>query len=176
MPAPAAAAAAPAAEPARAPLRRLRPVLRPVKRVRPRRRVQPPLRRLRAAWVAHEPRAMIDSQCKVHTAICVQYRVGSPGWIRQKNTDIKENEIRYQSTNDSISYKDIEGAFVDIEISSISRYLRYRDIFDIGIKRRYRSSELRYRRFFDIVLRRYQSSRPRYRRFFDIVLVRYRKL
>jgi hypothetical protein len=94
-------------------------VLRPVQRVRPRRRVQPPLRRL----TAHEPRVMIDLQCNVHTAICVLYRVGSTGWIRQKNTDIEEHEIRYQSKKSSISYTtDIEGAFVDIEKSSISVY------------------------------------------------------
>ncbi len=38
-----------------------------------------PLRRLRVARAAHEPRVMIDSQCNVHTAICVQYQVGSRG-------------------------------------------------------------------------------------------------
>jgi hypothetical protein len=106
----------------RAPLRWLRPVLRPVQRVRQRRRVQPPLRRLRAARAAHEPQAMIDSQCNVHTAICVQYRVGSPDWIRQRNTDIEEHEIRYQSTKASISYTNIEGEFVEIDKSSISVY------------------------------------------------------
>jgi hypothetical protein len=108
----------------RAPLLRRLPVLRPMQRVRPRRRVQPPLRRLRAARAALEPRVMIDLQCNVHTAIRVQYRVGSPGWIRQKKTDMEEHEIRYRSTkaSSSILYTDIEGAFVDIEKSSISVY------------------------------------------------------
>jgi hypothetical protein len=77
-----------------------------------------PLRRLRAAQAGHEPRVMSDSQCNVHTAICVQYR----GWIRQKNTYIEEHDIRYRSTKASISHTDIEGAFVDIEKSSISVY------------------------------------------------------
>jgi hypothetical protein len=60
---------------------------------------------------------------KVDRAVtCVQYRVGSPGWIRKKNTDIEEHEIQYRSTNASISYTDIEGTFVDIDKSSISVY------------------------------------------------------
>jgi hypothetical protein len=122
-------------------------VLRPAQRVLPRRRVQPPLRRLRAARAAHEPLVMIDLQCNVHTAICVLYQVGSPGWIRQKNTDIEEHEIRYRSKKSSISYTDIEGA------------CQYREIFDIRIYR-YRSFELRYRVFFDIVLDRYRMFLP----------------
>ncbi len=38
---------------------------------------------------------MIDSQCNEHTAIChcVQYCVGSPCWIPQKNNDIKDSEL-----------------------------------------------------------------------------------
>jgi hypothetical protein len=95
-------------------LGQLRPVLRPVQRVRPRRGVQPPLRRLRAARAAHEPRVMIDLQCNVHTAICVLYREGSPGWIRQKNTDIEEHGILYRSKKSSILYTDIEWAFLDV--------------------------------------------------------------
>ena len=112
---------------------------------------------------------MIDLQCNVHTAICVLYQVGSPGprldpMIRQKNTDIEEHENRYRSTKSSISYTDIEWAFLDIDV-----------FFDIGISR-YRSFELRYPCFFDIVLSRYRSFLLRYhdRIFFDIVLDRYR--
>jgi hypothetical protein len=78
-------------------------VLRPVQRVRPRRRVQPPLRRLRVARAAHETLVMIDLQCNVHTKIL-------------------EHEIRYRSKKSSISYTDIGGAFFDIEKSSISVY------------------------------------------------------
>jgi hypothetical protein len=106
----------------RAPLRLLRPVLRPVQRVLPRRRVQPPLRRLMAARAAHEPRVMIDSQCNAHTAICVQYRVGSPGWIQKKaliskktKFDIEAQKLRYRLQ-------------ISKEHVSISRNLRYRYI------------------------------------------------
>jgi hypothetical protein len=74
----------------RAPLQRLLPALRPVQRVRLRRRVQPPLWRLRAARAAHEPLVMIDLQCNVHTAIYVQYRVGSPSGS-DKKTPISKN-------------------------------------------------------------------------------------
>jgi hypothetical protein len=134
-------------------LRRLRPVLWLVRR--PRRRVQPPLLRLRAVRAAHEPRVKIDSQCNVYTPICVQYRVGATKKQRYRRT---QNSISKHKA--SISYTDIEGAFVDIDKSSISGY----------------SSDLLYRCFFDIELRRYRSSALRYRRFFDIVLDRYRML
>jgi hypothetical protein len=42
----------------------------------------------------------------------------------KKNTDIEEHEIRYRSTKASIKYTDTvtEGAFVDIDVSSISVY------------------------------------------------------
>jgi hypothetical protein len=94
----------------------------------------PPLWRLMAARAAHEPRAMIEPQCNVQTAICVQYRVGGPGWIRQKNTDIEEHEIRYRSTKASISYTDIEGAYVNIDNSSISGYNNIEVLnFDIDV-------------------------------------------
>jgi hypothetical protein len=89
---------------------------------------------IRAARAAHEPRVMIDSPCNVHTAICVLYGVGSPGWIRQKYTDIEEHEIRYRSTKASISFTDIDRAFIDIEKSSISVYNNIDVlIFDIDV-------------------------------------------
>jgi hypothetical protein len=113
-------------------LRRLRQVLRPV---RPRRRVQPPLLRLGAARAVHEPRVMIDSQCNVHTAICVQYRVGATAAQAgsDKETPISKNTqfyIEAQSfdivcTTMQISKEselDSEGPFVDIDKFSISGY------------------------------------------------------
>ncbi len=52
----------------------------------------------------------------------------------EKNTEIKEHEIRYRSTKALISYTDIEGAFVDVYKSSI---LVYNDIevlnFDVDV-------------------------------------------
>jgi hypothetical protein len=117
-------------------LRRLRPVMRPVRPMRPRRRVQPPLRRSRAARPAHEPRVMVDLQCNVHSTFCIQYRVGvtasQAGSDQKHRYRRKRNSISKQKS--SMSYTDIEGAFIDIVKSLM---LGYNDIdvlnFDIDV-------------------------------------------
>jgi hypothetical protein len=116
------------------PLWRLRPVRRP------RRRVQPPLQRLRAAEAAHEPRVMIVSQCNVHTAICVQYRVGATAAQAGSDKETPISKIQRRTRNSiskhkaSISYTNIQGAFVDIDKSSISGYNNIKVlIFEIDV-------------------------------------------
>jgi hypothetical protein len=76
----------------------------------------------------------------VHNVTFVQYRVGATAaqagirWIRRRNPDIEEHEIRYRSTKASISYTDIEGAFVDIHKSSILGYNNIEVLnFDIDV-------------------------------------------
>jgi hypothetical protein len=88
---------------------------------------------------------MIDLQCNVHIAICVLYRVGSPGWNPldptkktpiSKNTkyDIEAKNLRYriQTSNGHFSiptfssisgYNDIEVLNFDIDFSSILRWV-----------------------------------------------------
>jgi hypothetical protein len=79
---------------------------------------------------------MIDSQCNVQTAICVQYRVGATAAQAgsYKETPILKNTKLDIEAQASISYTDIEGAFVDIDKFLISGY---NDIdvliFDINI-------------------------------------------
>jgi hypothetical protein len=108
-------------------LRRLRPVLRPVRPVRPRRRVQPPLLQLRAARAVHEPRAMFDSQCYVHTAMCpVPSRSYSSGGAAQAVPD-KETPISKNMKFDT------EAQIFDIAHRYRRSICRYREIFDIGI-------------------------------------------
>jgi hypothetical protein len=69
-----------------------------------------PLLRLRAAQAVHEPLAMIDSQCNVHTAICVQYQVGATAAQAgsDKETLISKNtkfDIEAQSFNIVYKYR-----------------------------------------------------------------------
>jgi hypothetical protein len=54
----------------------------------------------------------------VYTAICVQYRAGATAAQAKKHRD--RNSISKHKA--SISYIDIEGAFIDIEKTSISGY------------------------------------------------------
>jgi hypothetical protein len=113
---------------------------------------------------------MIDSQYNVHTTIChgVQYRVGATAAQAgsDKETPISKNtkfEIEAQSFD--IVYN-IEGAFVDIDKSSISGFDDIEVLnFDIDV------SSISY--CVDIEV---PALRLRYQRFLDIVLVRYRRL
>jgi hypothetical protein len=79
---------------------------------------------------------MIDLQCNVHTAICVLYRVGSPGWIRQKTPISTNTKYDIEAKKASISYTDIEGLSVDSDIEKSSRS-GYNDIevfnFDVDV-------------------------------------------
>jgi hypothetical protein len=95
------------------------PVLRQVRPVLLRRRVQPLLLRLRAAWAAHEPRAMIDLQCNVHTAICVQYWVGATaaqaGFDKRKTAWPEPGaKIMIMGTTTTTSYKIVNGTLKNI--------------------------------------------------------------
>jgi hypothetical protein len=111
-------------------LRRLRPVLQPGRPVRPRRRVQPPLRPLRAAASrsAHEPRVMLDLhwKCNVHTAICVQYRVGATAAQAGSNKETQRSkntkfEIEAQLESFDIVYRYRKSIY------------QYQEFFDIWI-------------------------------------------
>ncbi len=141
-------------------------MLRPVRPLLPRRRVQPPLLRLKAARAAHEQRAMIDSQCNVHTTICV-HQVGATAAQAgcDKETPIsKKTKFEIEAQSFHIVYNhDIEGAFVDIDKSSISGFDDVQVLnFDINI------SSISY--WVDIEV-------PALRlRFLALVLVRYRRL
>jgi hypothetical protein len=93
--------------------------------------VQPLLERLSAARAAHEPLTIIDSQCNVHTTICVQYQVGATaGSAAQAGSDtetliLKNTKFDIKAQGFNIVYSnstDIEGAIVDIDKSSISGY------------------------------------------------------
>jgi hypothetical protein len=72
---------------------------------------------------------MMDLQCNVHTAICVQHLVGAAAAQAgsSKETTILKNTNSISKHKASMSYTDIEGAFVDIDKSSKTGY-RYNDI------------------------------------------------
>jgi hypothetical protein len=57
----------------------------------------------------------------VYTAICIQYRAGVTA-AQAKKHRYRRTRNSISNHNASISYTDIEGAFVDIEKSSISGY------------------------------------------------------
>ncbi len=77
-----------------------------------------------AARAAHEPPVMIDSQCNVHTAICVQYRAGA--------TAAQAGSDKETPTSKNTKF-DIEAQSLDIVYSYRRSIYRYREIFDIGI-------------------------------------------